>query len=259
MNRFTAMLLGTISLSGVAEELDPFKAELELGVLTTSGNTETSSFKGAANIRQDLSRWKNQFVVEGLFKQNEVEREDANGDITREQQTIGQRYFVSAQSDFKLNAEHRGLFVFGSYEDDRFSGFNYQSTIAAGYSDRLFNTERSTFSYSVGPGVSMFQTDDLVEDGVVIEGEETTVGVVRLSFEYIFQISDNAKFSQTLASDLSTDTEENSRTRAESALSANINSSMAMKFSYLINQNTHVPAGKKHADTQAAVTLVFSL
>ncbi len=258
MNRFTALLVGTISLSGVAEEVDPFEAELELGVLATSGNTETSSFKGAANIRQDLRRWKNQFVVEGLFNQNEVEQEDENGDIIRERQTIGQRYFLSAQSDFKLKAEHRGLFVFGSYENDRFSGFDFQSTVAIGYSDRLIETERSTFDYSVGPGASIFRNEDVVADGVLIEGEETTIGVVRVAFEYIFKISETAKFTQTLASDLSTDTEENSRTRAESALSANINSSMAMKFSYLINQNTHVPAGKKHADTQAAVTLVFS-
>ena len=259
MNKYTAFLLGTLSIPAIAEEVDPFAADLELGVLVASGNTEASSFKGKADVRQDLKRWKNQFIGEGLFAQGQVEVQNQEGESETELQTTAERFFLSAQSDYKLRSEHRGLFVFGSYENDSFSGFEYQSTLAAGYSDRLFNTQRSTFDYSVGPGVAIFKTDDIEVDGELVEGEETTTGVVRLAFEYIFQLSENAKFTQTLSSDLSTDLEQNSRTRAESALSANINSSMAMKFSYLINQNTHVPAGKKHADTQTAVTLVFSL
>jgi len=260
MNRLAMLLLGSLSVAAVAEEVEPLQAEVELGVIATSGNTETASLTGRANVKQDFTKWKSQYILEGLYKKDELEIEQLDGSTEKESRTTAQKYFLSGQADYKLNAENRGLFFFGSYENDRFSGFEYQSTVAVGYSDRLFETENSHFDYSVGPGVAFAKTEPAFDDdGILIqESETTTTGVVRVAFEYLYRFSENAKFTQTVASDLAVDLEKNSRTRSETALTANISSGLAMKLSYLINQNTHVNPGKKHADTQAAVTLVFS-
>lgn len=265
MNRLAILLLSAMSISAYAEksEDDPFQAELELGAIVTSGNTESSTFKGKANIKQERTKWRNNFVLEGLYKRDELDIEDTDtpeeGDTYREDRTTAQKYFASAQSDYKLNSEHQGLFIFGSYEDDRFSGYEYQSTLAAGYSDRLFETENSHFDYSVGPGLAFSKEEDTEDEaGNIEEHDSVRTEVLRAAFEYIYRISENAKFSQVVASDIAVNASENTRTRSETALSVNINSTLAMKLSYLIKQNTHVQEDKRHADSQTAVTLVFS-
>lgn len=249
-----------LTTSALAEndESDKFAGDVEFGWIATSGNTETESLKAKVDIIQDLSSFKNQIVLEGLYKKDQVRYEEAGEEIT-EEQTTAQKYFVSFQSDLKLDSKHKGIFGFASYEDDRFSGYTYQATIAAGFSDRLIDGERGHLNYSVGPGMSFTETEDVIdENDVLIEGESSSNGILRLSFSAMYQISANSKFTQTLASDLSAQSGENSKTKSETAIHANMTNNLALKASYLVKHNTHVPDGKFHADTQTAMTLVYS-
>src|SRR5690606_27642686 len=143
-----------------------------VGVLLTSGNTETQSLKGQINVRHELAIWRNNYVLEGFSKKDQIEMEENGGEIQNEQRRTAERYFASVQTAFKLNSENRGLFIFGSYEEDHFSGYQYQSTLAAGYSDRLFKTDNSRLDYSIGPGVSFTETEEsLSNEGILIEPE----------------------------------------------------------------------------------------
>lgn len=115
------------------EEVKPFTMDGELGFIATSGNTETTSLNAKLSAHQELEQWSNDFLFEGLYKKDDV----AIDDETSESQTTAQKYFLSGQGNYKLaNPDHR-LFLFGSYEDDRFSSFNYQSTLAAGWSQKV--------------------------------------------------------------------------------------------------------------------------
>lgn len=258
MKKFALCALSVCAVSAYAEKDDKsWSADAEFGLISTSGNTTTSSVKAKLDVQQDFTGWRNQYILEGLYKQDEVEVTE--GDTTVDQsQTTAQKMFASAQTDYKLNAEHKGLFIFGSYEDDGFSGYAYQATLAAGYSDRLFKTDKSRLTYSVGPGVAFTQAEDTIVDDAVVEGEKTTTGVVRFSAAYLFQITETSKFTQTLSSDIAAESGRNSKTKSETALTANISSAFAMKASFTVNHNTHVPEEKKHADTQTAITLVYS-
>ena len=63
--------------------------------------------------------------------------EDADGNEL--ERTSAQKFFGSAQANYKLeNPDHR-LFGFASYEDDRFNSFEYQATVAAGWSQKVWN------------------------------------------------------------------------------------------------------------------------
>lgn len=258
MKKLALCALSLCAVTAYAEKDDKtWSADAEFGLISTSGNTTTSSLKAKLDIQQELTRWRNQYILEGLYKQDEVDVTDG-AETTKESQTTAQKMFGSVQSDYKLNAEHQGLFVYGSYEDDRFSGYAYQGTIAAGYSDRLFKTDKSRLNYSVGPGVAFTKAEDVVEADVVTEGEKTTSAVVRFSANYLYRITENSKFTQTVSSDIAAQSGKNTKTKSETALTANISSALAMKASFSVNHNTHVPEEKKHADTQTAITLVFS-
>lgn len=226
-----------------AQAAEPSTAEVELGVIATSGNTDSTSLKGKVTINQELENWKNNYQLDALYKKDEVEVDGVD-----EEQTTAQKLFVSAQGDYKLNQEHSALFVYGSYTDDRFSGFNYQSTVAVGYSDQLFSTENSFLNYNIGPGYTFNETDD---------GEKNEAAVVRLAAEYQYQFSENAKFTQLLSTEAAFDSDDNTRTRSESAISANLMGNLSMKAAYTIVHNSEVPADKENTDTITSITLVY--
>ncbi len=233
-----------------SEESKPFTMDAELGLISTTGNTNTSSAKAKLDAKQDLKHWRTNYIFEALYKQDEA----VTGELGGVEQTTAQRWFSSVQADYKLDDKHRGLFIFGSYGKDRFSGFDYQSSIALGFSDRLFQNSRSHLDYSVGPGIS-FNKIENPEDGQDAKEESA---IVRLAASYLYQISENAKFTQTFASDVAVESNENTRSRAETAISANLSSKLALKTSLSLVHNTEVPGTKENLDTQTAVTVVYS-
>jgi len=231
------------------DEEKSITTDVELGFIATSGNTETTSIKGKVNVKQELTRFRNTYVAEAFYAEDQVTLEE-NGITRTETQTTAEKFFLSAQSDFKLNEEHKGIFLFGSYEQDEFSSFDYQATLALGYTDRLFTTESRYLSYSIGPGVASNKDR--------VTGETSTNAIVRLAGEYFWQISDNAKFTQTVSSEIPFESDENQKTKAETALTANITEGLAMKAAFIVDYNSEVAPGIKHADTQTSVTLVYS-
>lgn len=243
------------SVVNAAEETKDFSAEAEFGLIMTSGNTETSSYKGRADITKDLKNWKSQLILEALYKEDEFTDEETEEDY---QQTTAEKYFASLRGDYKLGKEHRALFVYGEYDDNRFSGFDYQYSVSAGYSDRLFTRDNSHFSYSVGPGYSFDKPFILDEDGNIIGTEEETAFIVFASIEYVYKFSEKSKFKQTVHTNYAPDSDKNTKTKSVTSLTANINSSFAMKASYTVDYNTHVTEETKHADTQTAITLVYT-
>lgn len=224
------------------DEAKPFTMDGEFGLIVTTGNTETTSMKAKLSAHQELESWSNDFVAEGLYKKDEVVLETGEDDS----QTTAQKYFLSGQANYKLdNPDHR-LFGFLSYEDDRFSSFEYQGTVAAGWSQKVWDTDTSKFEYSIGPGYSFAES---------LDGESINGAIVRGALDYQWKISETATFKQTLSTEVGSD---NTKSKAETSVSAQLNGSLAMKFSVTLDHNTDVAEGLDNLDTQTAVTLVYT-
>jgi putative salt-induced outer membrane protein len=220
-----------------ADEVEPFSMDGEFGFIATTGNTETTSIKGRLSAHQELPHWSNDYTIEALYKKDE---------ISGVEQTTAQKYFLSAQGNYKLeNPDHR-LFGFASYEDDRFSSFNYQATLASGWSQKMWEDETSQFSYSVGPGYSFAETN---------EDEEQNSLIVRAALDYQWKISDTANFKQLLSTEVG---EDNTKSRSESSVSAQISGGLSLKVSLTLDHNSDVAVDIKKLETQTAVTLVYS-
>jgi putative salt-induced outer membrane protein len=214
-----------------------FSMDGEFGFIATTGNTETTSIKGKLSAHQELTQWSNDFIVETLYKKDEV------NDV---EQTTAQKYFLSGQGNFKLeNPDHR-LFGFTSYEDDRFSSYNYQATLASGWSQKMWEDDASKFSYSVGPGYSFAQTNEGVDQNELI---------VRAALDYQWKISDTAIFKQLLSTEVGSD---NTKSKSETSLSAQISGDLSLKVSLILDHNSNVADDIDNLDTQTAVTLVYS-
>ena len=235
-----ALISATNALA--ADEMKPFTMDGEFGFIATSGNTETTSAKAKLAAHQELQRWSNDFMFEALYKKDQVTLD--NGQSAS--QTTAQKYFLSGQGNYKLeNPDHR-IFAFVSHEDDRFSSFDYQSTLAAGWSQKVWEDDSSKFEFSAGPGYSFAKrVDGTSENGVIVRG----------ALDYQWKMSDTATFKQLLSTEVG---EDNTKSKSETSLSAQINGSLSLKVSLLIDHNSDVVDGRENLDTQTAVTVVYT-
>ena len=71
----TLVILGLLAsgIATAADEVKPLSMDGEFGFISTTGNTETTSFKGKLAAHQELDMWSNDFSVEGLYKKDDIE------------------------------------------------------------------------------------------------------------------------------------------------------------------------------------------
>ena len=227
------------------DEDEGWKAEVEVGLILRSGNTESQSWKGKMSIAREIELWRHQ----GEFDYYRQESETLDGVSVVD----ADRVFASAQTNriFAGNPDS-SVFLYGSYEDDRFSSYEYQSTVAAGYGNRYAWREGLFADFEIGPGYSYDKRRDTGES----EGEL----IVRLAGRLNWDISDNARFTQSVSTEVG---DENTRTRAVSTVTANLNSALALRLSLTMTHNDTVyeqDSGRvpDKLDTETAVTVVYS-
>ena len=223
--------------------IEPIKAEAELGVILTTGNTETASYKGKVTVKQDTESWSNKYLFDALYKEDKLD--SGAGEETT---VTAEKYFVSTQGDYKLNNEHSALFIYGSYTDDRFSGFEYQSSVAVGYSDQLFGNDVSFFNYNLGPGYTFNKSDQGVSDESFM---------VRVAMAYEYKLSEHAKFNQDISTELVFEDESNAQSKSESAITAKLMGDLSLKVSYSVTHNSEVADDKENMDTTTSVSVVY--
>ncbi|WP_233078941.1 DUF481 domain-containing protein [Rheinheimera soli] len=214
----------------------------ELGAITTSGNTKGTSITGKVDAKQELEQWSNDYTFSAFFKRDETTADDGQTLV----ETSAEKYAASAKGGYKLDKESARLFVYGSHVSDRFGAYTEYTTVAIGYGDELFKTETMSLEGEVGPGYYRGKTDlEATENGMIVRGAAT----------YRWQISESARFKQTVSLEYG---EDNRRSIAESSLTAKINGRMQMKAAFLVQNDSKVPVGKKKTDTQTSLTFVYS-
>lgn len=221
------------SSMALAQEEKPkyWSGDVELGAVSTSGNTEQTSVKLRTDIIREKDQWINSFHFD-TYNASE------DGDETAE------RFYTFYRLDYRL-AEDRGLFGRLAYEDDKFSGFKNQADLTFGYNQTLVSRATWSFKGDIGLGVrrSELDTGDTNTEMIV-----TTVGYLD------WQISENALFKQLLSFDVGEDL---TITRSETSLEANIIGALAMKLALMVKNSSEAPAGKEKTDTETTVTLVY--
>lgn len=239
----TLIGLSILSAAPSLWAVEPITGEVELGIVATTGNTETTSIKSKLSITHDLENWKNNYKIDSLFKEEKVE---VDGD--ERTQTSAERYFASAQGDYKLNDKHSAIFVYGSYEQDRFSGYKHQDSFAVGYGDRLFENATSFLDYNAGPGYFF----DELDDGTKEEG-----GIIRLALDYQNTLSKTAKFKQFLSTEAAIESDDNTKSKSETSIAATLMGNLSLKVAYTILHNSHVPDGNDKMDTTTSVSVLY--
>ncbi len=211
---------------------DSWKGNVELGVVTTTGNTETQTINAKAKTVTERKNWRHTVIIESLNSSNESN-------------TTAERYAINGQSDYKLDDQNY-FFAMVNYEYDRFSGYDYRISEALGYGRRVIGNPNLSLDLEIGPGARQSKLDTTGDT----ENEFTVRGAAKLAWK----IGDNSTFSQNLSTDVGEDV---TISKSVTALTAQVNGSLATKITYTIKNTSDVPAGIKKTDTETAVTLVY--
>ena len=208
-----------------SQDVKHWKGEAELGLLTTRGNTDTETLNAKAAFQYQKNDWTHILRLEALRAED---RDTTTADRAR-YQVIENGY------------------LFGSvrYESDPFAGYDTRTTEVAGYGHQVIN--RETLKWDVEAGAGARQTDNT-------DSTDTSEAIARLATNLEWRFTDTSSFRQEIFVEHGS---ENTLTEATTDLKVKINSALAMKLTLTVKDNSEVPAGKKHTDTQTAVTLVY--
>jgi putative salt-induced outer membrane protein len=236
---FSGLFLATSSHADTGSASNPteatptgWTAEIGLGYVRTSGNTNTTSTKGNAKAVNEIDKWRHTVTVEAL--------KSSDDDVT-----TAERYFLSGKSDYKYST-YNYWFVRVSYDDDHFSGYDYRITETVGYGRRLIHEPELSLDAEIGPGARQSKTD---------AGENEDEFIVRLSGDLKWKISETSEFTEELSTEIG---EDDTVSKSVTGLKANINKSLAMKVTYTVKNTSDVPVGVKETDTEFVVTLVYN-
>lgn len=227
-----AMALTSTQLAADEAASSTWKGEAELGYISTSGNTETETLNAKAKVTNERKVWKHTIIAEAT-------KASDNDTVTT------QRNFISSKTDYKFT---EGSYIFGllTYEDDRFSGYDYQASLIVGYGHKFINTDLLTWDGEIGVGTRRSKPDS---------GEKTDEDVLYLGTELDWKISKTASINEKLTVEAGHDA---TTTKSVLALKAKINNTLASKITYTIKHVSEVPVGIEKTDKEIAVTLVYN-
>lgn len=209
-----------------------WKGSVELGIVNTTGNTETKTTSAKAKAATETEKWRHTITYESLNSSDQGV-------------TTAERYAINGQSDYKLDKKNF-FFAMINYEEDKFSGYEYRMTEAVGYGRRVLEEPNLSLDLEIGPGARQSKPDT-----GSTENESTVRGAAKL----VWKISKTSTFTEDLSTDVGDD---NTITKSVSALTAQINGSLATKITYTVKNSSEVPVGVKKTDTETAVTLVYN-
>jgi putative salt-induced outer membrane protein len=235
----SVFLYGTLLTSPVHAQ---WTAKAEAGAVAARGNTTTDSANVKLDVAREYVRWKHSLDLSAVYQSDDTG-------------ATGQRWGGSGQTDYRF---HPKGFWFGSgrYEEDRFSGFEYQTTYGTGLGWRFFEDPVTKLTAQVGAGYKVSRTRASIADDEITfipsELKEELIGQFRSDFEH--QVTATTKVvNQFLAEYGAT----NTFLQNEFSLQVKIVQSLALGVGYAARYNTRPPEGFKELDTLTTLNLVY--
>ena len=221
-----------VQAANAAEEEGPWSGKASLGYLSTSGNTDTTSYNTAFEISYAVNKWNHTFNAA------------ANG-AGESGTTTAEAYQAGWQSNYDVS-EHSFLFGHVAWRKDRFSGVNEQLSESVGYGRRIIETPAHLLSGEIGVGHTSL---DFADD------TSSSSAIVTLGMNYKWTFSETSNFEQNIDVESGSD---NTYIESVSAVRAKLLGDFALVLSYTVKHNTEVPVGSQKTDKLTAISVEYA-
>lgn len=234
----TALMLPSLSLAAETEggQGAEWDGNAELGFIHTSGNSDTQSLNAKLKLSREEGPLKTGIKLEALSSEDDGTKSS-------------EKYLAALKADYAIGKKDY-LTSQALYEDDRFNGYEYQSSVTVGYGYHAWKDQNGKLDLEVGPGFrrDVLETRDEKGDKV----KEEAVG--RASLDLLVNIGESAKFTELLTVEAG-----DSKTvwKSEMGIQSTLTGNLAMKVSHIVKHTTDVPDDKKNTDSLVGITLVY--
>ncbi len=216
----------------------------EAGLIIADGNTETETANARLQLGTTVNDWEHTAGLAGLYA-------STGGDTTAE------RWELFGESHYNLN-ERDFAFGAGRYENDEFSGFEYQATLSGGLGRHFIDTDRTKLTATAGIGYKFFETRDAFDPlGNLLEaGDKDSEVVFRgtADFEHGFTETTSVVNALIVESGASNTYVENAL-----ALKVKMSTKLALALGYAIRHNTDPSSGFEKTDKLTTINLVYDI
>lgn len=237
-----SVLCLSTSLFAQAEEAkaeQTWEATAELGYIKTSGNSDTETLNAKFKGETGYNKWTHQLELEAL-------RSASEDSTTGEDERSAEKYRIEVQSDYDLGER---MYAFGNanWENDNFSGLNYQASIAAGLGYKVIKNDEMKLNLELAPGYRITEDEsNNTEEDAIVRAAET----------FSWKLSKTSTFAQYLKVEAG---DSNTETRFGLSLTSKIAGDLSMKVSHDITHNSDVGTDIDKTDRESAITLVYKL
>ena len=235
MNRTLVLGLVAVALTGTSgKALADWTGKGELGGSFASGNSENEAVNAALEVKNAYDEWTHTLGFAGNYGS------DGGG-------TTAQRWELRGQTQYEITDRAYG-FGAARYEDDRFSAYDFQTSLSGGLGYKIINNDRTKFWVQGGPGYRYAEFNDTgeSEDGVIFRGD--------LGFDH--QLTDTTKIVERFLVETGSD---NTYLQNDIGLEVSINGALALRLGYQVRHNSDVLPGTEKTDTLTTIGLIYEM
>jgi putative salt-induced outer membrane protein len=234
----------TLALVG-SPALADWTGKGEAGLVISSGNTDTETANAKLNLAREGGKWKNAFGLAGLYASDDDGR-------------TAQRWEALTQSDYNFTPRN---FWFGAarYEDDEFSGFEYQATVSTGLGHKFIDSDRTKFVGTAGVGYKFFETRDVIDEdtgALLVPGDSDSEVVFRGTIDFDHKFTATTSLLNKFIVESGAD---NTFVQNDLTLQVKMTDVLALALGYSVRHNTDPPPNFKKTDTLTTVNLVYEI
>lgn len=205
-----------------------------LGLMTTKGNTDSKSLNAALDTTYHKNAWTHQFSA-SIMRAEFFDTENANN------------YLVAPITKYSLS-DVAYTFLTAWYYNNKFSGYDGQSSISVGYGRKVIDSEKHQLTIEVGPGIAYYK-----ENTAEANTETYPVGVV--SLEYAWKLTDSTDITNSFTTESGS---KNTYIDNALALSVAINKRFSLSLGLHVTHNTEALTASEATDTTLTTNLVYS-
>lgn len=226
-----AIFAGGLLAAGTAQAGD-WSGKGTLGGVISRGNTETDTINANIDVQDVVGKWTHKLGGSILH-------------TTTNNVTSADRWELRAGSNYALNDRS---YLFGSlrYEDDAFTDFSYQATLAGGYGYHLIATDTTKLDVEAGAGYRQTelrltgeQDDDVIARGA-LNYERKLTATTLVYDKFLVESGSSNTFLQN-----------------QLGMEVKIADTFALGLDYAVRHNTDVLPGTEETDQVFTVNLVY--
>jgi len=217
----------------------------EAGLVIASGNTNTETANARINMKYETDQWKNTVGGAALYASDE------EGKTANRWETFGEIGWKFTERNF--------LFGAGRYEEDEFSGFEYQATVSGGVGRRFLDRPNTTMVGTVGAGYKFLETRDSfdsVTGALIEEGSSEREVVFRSTIDFQHKFTATTSLVDKFIVESGAD---NTFVQNDISLQVKMTDVLALAVGYGIRHNSNPPSEFKKTDTLTTINLVYDI